>query len=161
TLRVPRSMWIGGVRLALGLCVLLAGLQAQESRRGSDERSAPPPVKDWVYDGEVLLKNVRQHTFEGERSGEEYFSPGQTEISFQSVRGDCPHYQIFVKKLDGTALWRVTPGKGLTTCSFWHPSGKKLIWASTHLDPETYGPPPAEKGAYAWARHPSFDIFES
>ena len=59
------------------------------------------------------------------------------------------------------ALWRVTPGQGLTTCSHWHPDGKRMIWASTHLDPETYGPPPAEKGPYAWARHPSFDIFES
>jgi Tol biopolymer transport system component len=143
--------------------VLAAGLlPAQESRSSrGDERTAPPPVKDWVAEGEVLLKNARQQTFEGEKSGEAYFSPDQSMVSFQSVRGDCPHYQIYVKKLDGTALWRVTPGQGLTTCSHWRPDGKRMSWASTHLDPETYPPPPPEKGPYAWARHPSFDIFES
>ena len=149
-------------RVFLFFVLALASLPAQQSRpsRG-EERTAPPPPKDWVHEGETWLQNVRQHTFEGEKSGEAYFSPDQTAISFQSVRGDCPHYQIFVKKLDGTALWRVTPGKGLTTCSHWHPKAKRMIWASTHLDPETFGPPPVEKGPYAWARHPSFDIFES
>jgi Tol biopolymer transport system component len=160
-----RPSWTSRARtavLAAVVALVTAGVSAQESQRArSDERTAPPPPKDWVHEGEVLLKNVRQHTFEGEKSGEAYFSPDQSAISFQSVRGDCPHYQIYVKKLDGTGLWRVSPGQGLTTCSFWRPDGRRLIWASTHLDPATYGPPPAERGGYAWQRHPSFDIFES
>jgi Tol biopolymer transport system component len=148
--------------LLVALVLLAHATFGQETRRPQgDDRGATPAPKDWVHEGETLVSNVRQHTFEGERSGEAYFSPDQTALAFQSVRGDCPHYQIYVKRLDGTALWRVTPGRGLTTCSYWHPGGTKLIWASTHLDPATYGPPPPERGGYAWQRHPSFDIFES
>ncbi len=129
---------------------------------GGDERRAPPPpVKDWKHADESFLTNVKQVTFQGEKSGEAYYSPDQTYISYQSVRGDCPHYQIFVEKLDHTALWRVSPGVGLTTCSHWNADGSRLMWASTHLDPDTYGPPPAEGGAYAWNKHPSFEIFDS
>jgi Tol biopolymer transport system component len=150
-----RSAFCSGMKASLVLLLLLAALPAQQGR------SAPSAVKDWVAEGEVCLKNVRQHTFEGERSGEAYFSPDQKLIAFQSVRGDCPHYQIYIKKLDGTGLWRVTPGQGLTTCAYFRPDGKRMIWASTHLDAATYGPPPPDQGRYAWDKHASFDIFES
>ncbi len=150
-------------RIVSVLLIAVAVCSGQQGSRPAraEERAAPPPPKDWATPEEALLKNVRQVTFVGERSGESYFSPDMSMVSYQSVRGTCPHYQIFVERLDGTALWRVSPGVGLTTCSFWRPDGKRLIWASTHLDPATYGPPPAEGGAYAWNRHPSFDIFES
>jgi Tol biopolymer transport system component len=107
------------------------------------------------------LKNIRQLTFEGTRSGEAYFSPDGKSMSFQSVRGDCPHYQIFLKHLDGTRLVRLSPGNGLTTCSYFHPFEQRVLWASTHLDPATYGPPPANQGRYVWDKHKSFDIFTS
>jgi Tol biopolymer transport system component len=141
--------------------LLLAALSFAQKPAEGERRPPAPSAKDWAAPGEKWLTNVRQITIQGQKSGEAYFSPDQKWISFQSVRGDCPHYQIFVEALDGTALWRASTGKGLTTCSFWRNDGKKLIWASTHLDPDTYGPPPAEGGAYAWNKHPSFDIYES
>ena len=107
------------------------------------------------------LSNLRQVTFEGERSGESYYAPDMQRIAFQSVRGDCPHYQIFVKRLDGTRLVRVSTGKGLTTCSYFHPTADRMIWASTHLDPASWPPPPPGSGKYTWDKHPSFDIFQS
>jgi Tol biopolymer transport system component len=122
-----------------------------------------PPAKAPVLEvaGEDCISNTRQVTFDGARSGEAYFAPEEERICFQSVRGDCPHYQIFVQRLDGTRLVRVSPGKGLTTCSFFHPTEPVMLWASTHLDPETYGPPPPQAGRYAWDKHKSFDIFVS
>lgn len=128
-----------------------------------------PPAPRHGADGDDLLRpaerawlsNVRQATFHGKRSGEAYFSPDGTRIVFQSVRGDCPHYQIFYKHLDGTHLRRLSPGQGLTTCAYFHPSGQRVLWASTHLDPATYGPPPATGGRYVWDMHRSFDIFTS
>ncbi len=156
-------------RLSTAILVLAAlatlGL-AQEGRpkEGQQEpprRPAPPPPPDHKDPGETMLANVRQITFDGERSGESYFSPGEDMIAYQSVRGDCPHYQIFVQRLDATRLVRVSPGRGLTTCSYFHPTEPAMIWASTHLDPETFGPPPANAGPYAWDKHPSFDVFRS
>ncbi len=149
-------------KLILGLLLLVSLSTAQtERRRGGDERAAPEVPKSILAAGESFLSNARQVTFVGERSGEGYFSPDGTMVAYQSVRGDCPHYQIFIEKLDGTALWRVTPGKGLTTCVHWRPDSKKVLWASTHLDPETYGPPPATGGRYVWDKHASFDMFLS
>lgn len=116
---------------------------------------------------EPLLSGIRQVTFVGERSGEAYFSPDGKSIIFQSVREGCPHYQIYTLEFDGpgqeSGLRRVSPGKGLTTCSYFHPTKPRVLFASTHLDPATFGPPPpaARGGRYAWNRHPSFDVFES
>lgn len=123
----------------------------------------PPPVSapDLRTEGETLISNLRQHTFTGARAGEAYFSPNEDMICYQAVRGDCPHYQIFVQHLDGTRLVRVSPGKGLTTCSFFHPTLPKLIWASTHHDEATFGPPPKQAGRYAWDKHPSFELYVS
>lgn len=148
--------------IVLGFVLSVSVSTAQEAKRGGgDERGAPPPPKEHLLPTETFLSKSRQVTFVGERSGEAYYSPDASMVAYQSVRGDCPHYQIFIEKLDGTALWRVTPGKGLTTCVHWRPDSKKVLWASTHLDPATYGPPPATGGRYVWDKHPSFDIFVS
>lgn len=138
------------------LSLLLLSTIALVAQPGPEQK---PPALEAA--GETCLSNIRQVTFDGAKSGESYFAPGDDRICFQSVRGDCPHYQIFVQRLDGTRLVRVSPGKGLTTCSFFHPTEPVMLWASTHLDPETYGPPPPSAGRYAWDKHKSFDIFVS
>jgi TolB protein len=140
---------------------LVCALVPSETWAQPPDPRPPAPESPLLDPGETLLSNLRQITFDGLKSGEAYFSPDETMIAFQSVRGDCPHYQIFVQRLDGTRLVRVTPGQGLTTCAHFHPGEARMIWASTHLDPATYGPPPASAGPYVWDKHPSFDIFES
>ncbi len=105
------------------------------------------------------LKNLRQLTFEGKRSGEGYFSPDGREIVYQAVRDDCPHYQIYIQSLETGKARRISTGKGMTTCSFFHPTNGTVLFASTHLDPTTWPPPPANAGKYAWDRHASFDLF--
>lgn len=146
------------VALVSLFAVVLGSVAAQPPGR--------PAVKapSLVHKGEEpFLSNIRQVTFEGERSGEAYFHPDAKKFTFQSVRGDCPHYQIYVKRFDGTRLVRVSPGQGLTTCAFFHPTrANEMLWASTHLDPASYRPPPADRsGRYKWEKHPSFDIFTS
>jgi len=142
------------------LIVLPVTGAAQEGRPGTPRAEAQTSL---VHPGETpYLRNMRQVTFEGIRSGEAYFHPSGSKICFQSVRGTCPHYQIFVKHLDGTRLVRISPGQGLTTCSYFHPNRSRMLWASTHLDPASYRPPPADRsGRYKWEKHPSFDIFTS
>ncbi|HMS17564.1 MAG TPA: hypothetical protein PKA37_12040 [Planctomycetota bacterium] len=145
-------------RILLASLTILCAISAQEGRpatpKNDDDQVLRVSERAW-------FKNVRQVTFEGQRSGEAYFSPDGKMISFQSVRGDCPHYQIFLKHLDGTRLVRLSPGQGLTTCSYFHPIEPRVLWASTHLDPTTYGPPPTNQGRYVWDKHKSFDIFTS
>jgi len=99
--------------------------------------AAEPPASQPVHDESRWLRNVRQLTFPEmglDRSGEAYFSPDGKRISFQAWPTGKQDYQIFVMNVDGTGLQMVSTGEGATTCSFFHPSGEKLIFASNHLD---------------------------
>lgn len=92
---------------------------------------------DWQQQEAPHLKNIRQVTHNFVRAGEGYFSPDATRIIFQAEeKGDNPFYQIYVMELETGKHRRVSPGFGRTTCAYFHPNGKKIIFASSHLDPE-------------------------
>src|SRR5205807_360039 len=59
-------------------------------------------------------------------------------VIFQAEEKDTgnPFYQIFVQDLAGGVPRRISPGVGRTTCSYFRPDGKKVIFASSHLDPD-------------------------
>ncbi|MFN0130212.1 MAG: M28 family peptidase [Verrucomicrobiales bacterium] len=82
-----------------------------------------------------FLKNVRQLTFDGRRSGEGYFSSDGKKLVFQSEReAGNPFYQIYLMDLETGDTTRISPGVGKTTCAWVHPDGKTILFASTHED---------------------------
>src|SRR4051812_20778814 len=99
---------------------------------------AGEPAPDWQKQESAYLKNTRQLTHGFVRAGEGYFAPDMKEIIFQAEeRGSGnPFYQIFTMDLESGRFRRVSNGTGKTTCAFFRPDGKKLIYASSHLDPE-------------------------
>ncbi|MDH3660429.1 MAG: M28 family peptidase [Alphaproteobacteria bacterium] len=115
-----------------------------------------------------LLGNTRQLTFEGRRAGEGYFSADGTKLIFQSEREpDNPFYQIYLMDLETGDIERVSPGTGKTTCAWLHPENRKLLFASTHLDPDAVAKQEEEfaereKGGrrYSWSFDEHYDIFE-
>ena len=132
------------------------------------------PAADWEKQEQTYLKNIRQVTKDYLRAGEGYFSPDGKKIIFQAEeKGENPFYQMFVMDLETGATRRVSPGAGKTTCGFFHPQGKKIIWASSHLDPEAKKHYPAEfdlraeekktkkRRRYQWDFDPHMEIFES
>src|SRR5689334_16071367 len=80
---------------------------------------------------EKHLRNIRQLTFGGENA-EAYFSPDGTHLIFQSTRDGNACDQIYTMKIDGSDLHRVSTGKGRTTCGYFYPNGKEILFASTH-----------------------------
>ena len=87
------------------------------------------------------LQNIRQVTRAYEKAGEGYFSPDGERIVFQAVPFDYPFYQIFMQDLSRAVggaddAVRVSTGRGRTTCSYFSIDGKKILFASSHLDPE-------------------------
>ncbi len=132
---------------------------------------------DWQKAESVHLKNIRQITREDAfaRAGEGYFSPDGRSISFQAEEKGSgnPFYQIFTLDLASGKFRRVSTGVGKTTCSFFRPDGKKIIFASTHLDPDARKHYAEELNRreeehrtrkyrrYAWDFDATFDIFES
>lgn len=110
------------------------------------------------FPAEKHLENVRMLTTEGENA-EAYFSFDERKLVFQSTHGPFRCDQIFTMNTDGTGLALVSTGRGRTTCGYFFPDGKRIIYASTHgADPEC--PPPADysKG-YVWKVYRSFDLY--
>jgi Tol biopolymer transport system component len=84
-----------------------------------------------------LLSATRQLIFEGRRSGEGYFGRQGSKLVFQSERSpENPFFQIYLMDLTTGETHRVSPGFGKTTCAWIHPDGEKVLFASTHGDPD-------------------------
>lgn len=133
----------------------------------SDKTSHSEMAKDTLaYEQEKHVKNLHQLTFGGDNA-EAYFSYDGKSLVFQATNKDwgvsCD--QIYTMSLEGTqgkqpAL--LSTGKGRTTCSYYMPDDKSIVYASTHLGseecPET---PRMVNGKYVWAIYSDFDIFQA
>ena len=118
----------------------------------------PGAPAELALPGERHLRNVRQLTFGGENA-EAYFSFDGKWLSFQSTRdgGECD--QIYVMRTDGSEVRRISSGKGRTTCSYFLPDGRRVLYASTHLGGEACPPRPDFSHGYVWALYKDYDIF--
>jgi Tol biopolymer transport system component len=138
---------------------------------------AQPPAasEEWKKPESDYLNNVKQVTFDFVRAGEGYFSPDGTRIVYQAEEKGTgnPFYQIFVQDQATGSYRRISPGVGRTTCAYFRPDGKKLIYASSHLDPDAKKHQAAEyrqreedakkkiRRRYVWDFDPAMDIFEA
>lgn len=115
-----------------------------------------------------LLTSIRQLTFGGKRAGEGYFGRDGKTMVFQSERmAENPFFQIYVLDLDTGDIDRVSTGIGKTTCSWLHPDGHSVLFASTHEDPKAGEKQKEElelrsqnkQRRYAWDYDDSYDLF--
>ena len=120
------------------------------ARSGQHSRTASLP-------GEPHLGNVHQLTNTGTQA-EAYFSRDGQWITFQSSREGRPCDQQYVMKTDGTALKRVSNGKGKTTCGWFLPDGKTLFFGSSHANQAECPPKLDPAKGYVWGLDP-FDIY--
>ena len=118
-------------------CLLMAVLHPAENfaqEAASDVTETDPAAAQKLE--AALISRPRQLTFEGRRAGESYFSADGRKMIFQSEREPGnPFFQIYLMDLDTGDTERVSPGTGKTTCAWIHPSGKKVLFASTQDDP--------------------------
>jgi TolB protein len=118
---------------------------------------APPAPTGAI---ERHLRNIRQLTKGGENA-EAYFSPDGTHLIFQSTRGGYGCDQIYTIKIDGTGLRRVSTGSGRTTCGYFYPGGKQILFASTHEGSRVCPPKPSYERGYVWPIYASYDIYRA
>ena len=138
-------------RILLVLLLLLANLAVAQQ---NTSQSAPATGSQ----EEKHLRNIRQLTFGGQNA-EAYFSADDKKLIFQSTRDNLKCDQIFTMNVDGSDVRMVSNGKGRTTCAYFYPDGKEILYSSTYLGGADCPPKPDYSKGYVWAVYPSFDIF--
>jgi TolB protein len=152
--RHRRNLWLG-----LVLLLYMAG-----SAPAGDQQQGPPKTQV-PSSTERHLGNIRQLTF-GRQNAEAYFSFGGDKLIFQSTNNwmkdsfaaalrpshtglGC--YQMYVMDLDSQAVRLVSTGVGATTCGYFFPGDRRVLYSSTHATGPNCPPKPKRDGAYRWA----------
>jgi Tol biopolymer transport system component len=109
------------------------------------------------------LKNVRQLTFGGQNA-EAYFSADDKQLIFQHQGAGVPCDQIYsisVATADGrpAAQRLLSTGKGRTTCSYFFPDGKRILFSSTHAASADCPPKPDYSRGYVWPIYDTYRIY--
>ncbi len=112
-----------------------------------------------IYPLEKHFKNMRMLTNGGENA-EAYFSFDGSKIIFQST-GEYECDQIFIMNTDGSGKHLVSTGKGRTTCSYFYPDGKSILYASTHMGSDNCPQKPDHSKGYVWALYADYDIYKA
>ncbi len=107
---------------------------------------------------ESNLQNIRQLTDRG-RNAEAYFSFDGKSLIFQSTRDPFECDQIMKMNIDGSDQVLLSTGNGRTTCGFFLPGDKQILYASTHADGDNCPPPPDRSKGYLWGVFFSYDIY--
>ncbi len=158
--RSTERLCVWGICVVMGLPPFaLAGDQSQDST---------PQVRS----SEHHLANIRQLTV-GRQNAEAYFSFDGTKLIFQSTNNwskdsqtttrkptesglGC--YQMYVMDLEGDTVRLVSTGKGATTCGYFFPGDRRVLYSSTHAAGSECPPKPKRDGAYRWALD-DYDIY--
>jgi len=111
-----------------------------------------------IFKGEKHLKNLKMLTMEGENA-EAYFSFDQKKLIFQSTHGSYNCDQIFTMDIDGSNMHLLSTGKGRTTCSYYLPGDKKIMYASTHGANEDCPEPADLSKGYVWKVYKTFELY--
>lgn len=125
-----------------------------------------PQTKDTIiFPEEKYFKNIRQVTFGGDNA-EAYWSFDDSKLIFQSNFKDwgvnCD--QMFLMNVDDvfkdSKPLMLSTGKGRTTCGYFMPDGKHVLYASTHLKEDDCPTVPSRNdGKYTWPIYDAYDIF--
>jgi TolB protein len=165
-----------GPSLLCGAALLLA-LASRGGARQQEQTKKPPATSAHAlqFQGEKHLTNIRQLTFGGQ-SAEAYFSADDKYLTFQhqgqffdpqthgAVGPNIPCDQIFTIPIDTPDGKPATPkpisnGKGRTTCSYFFPSGDRMLYSSTFAANPACPPPPDYSLGYVWPIYDSYSIY--
>lgn len=157
----PVRVLLGSLCLAFSLSACAVGgdrpKESAKALSGSTERH---------------LANIRQLTV-GRQNAEAYFSFDGNKLIFQSTNNwtkdavaprlrpadtglGC--YQMYVMDADGTQARLVSTGAGATTCGYFFPGDRRLLYSSTHAVGPNCPPKPKRDGAYRWALD-DYDVY--
>jgi Tol biopolymer transport system component len=98
---------------------------------------------------------------DGGENAEAYFSFDERKLIFQSTRPPYGCDQIFTMNLDGGALQLVSTGRGRTTCGYFLPGDRRIVYASTHGGAPECPPRPDMSRGYVWALYKNYELYSA
>lgn len=120
-----------------------------------------------IYPDEKHFKNIQQLTFNGDNA-EAYWSYDDKQLIFQrkNEKEDVLCDRMFIGMIpqhgDPFNFHQLSSGNGRTTCGYFLPDGKHVIYASTHLGGDSCPPVPDRSkynNRYLWPVYETYDIF--
>ena len=155
----------------VGLSVIIGFTAFKQTENGIPQHiNKFVPADTIQFDGEKHFANVQQLTFGGDNA-EAYFSFDGKYLIFQKTNPKegilCD--QIWMGKIPTQPGEKFVPklmstGTGRTTCAYFYPDGKHVLYGSTHLADKNCPPVPDRKkygNKYIWAIYEGFDIFKA
>ncbi|HEY7864174.1 MAG TPA: hypothetical protein VIE39_10965 [Thermoanaerobaculia bacterium] len=139
---MPLHPWILPALLLLAAC---------------EDGKAPAVAREPLQE-ERHLSNLRQLTFGGQNA-EAYWSFAEDRLIFQSTRPPYVADQIFSMKADGSDTRLVSTGKGRTTCAYFLPGDRRILYASTHGGGDAPPAAPDHSKGYVWALYATYEIY--
>ena len=119
------------------------------------------PAESLLDPREHHLAHARQLTFGGENA-EAYWSDDGRRLVFQAhggAHGDVACDQIYTMRADGKDVRRVSDG-GRTTCSYFYPGGRRVLFSSTRAAGPACPAEPDFSQGYVWGLY-DYDIYVS
>jgi len=170
------SVRLIGPALFLGGALLFVLTLRGGARQGpQNNKPAAAGTHALQFPGEKHLANIRQLTFGGQ-SAEAYFSADDKYLSFQHqgqfldpatsnpVGPNIPCDQIFTITVPAPGERPANPkpisnAKGRTTCSYFFPSGDRVLYSSTFAANPACPPPPDYSLGYVWPIYDTYSIY--
>jgi TolB protein len=158
----PGMVWVYALLFVAAFAVTYAS-RAQEKTATSGLGGAGPVVHGAPDDPlrdpqEKHLRHVKQLTFGGQNA-EAYFSYDGRKLIFMSTRPPYQCDQIFIMNTDGSNVRLESTGKGRTTCGYFYPDGKHVLFSSTHAASDACPPRPDYSHGYVWAVYSSYQMY--
>ncbi|MBL8859327.1 MAG: PD40 domain-containing protein [Planctomycetes bacterium] len=163
------------LRIALPLALLASACQSDPSTapvadaaRAASKSSAPSlaaPIvgatacDELIRPGETHFAHLWKVTSGVENAAEGYWSFAGDRLVMQATVDGTACDRILTTAARGGKLVPVSNGNGVTTCAYFMPGDKSVIYASTHAFMVDCPPKVDMSRGYVWAVHPEYDIY--
>jgi Tol biopolymer transport system component len=163
-INIPMSKSISALFTVISGLLLGMSPVVSQSHEGHAHTVA---AESLVLPGEVHFSNISQLTFGGDNA-EAYWSFDDSKLIFQAVNeawnASCDQifaYDLMTEHGKNSVPPLISTGQGRTTCSYFLPGNKTIVYASTHHHNPDCPPVPERRpdGLYVWPIYAEYDIF--
>lgn len=166
---------IASLVLVLACCTACSSTHSDSTPPHAPDvaRSAPaatPPIAvsraadELIAPGEKHFAHLWQITRDVDNAAEGYWNFGGDRLCWQGMPRGTGCDRIFITGRDdgrgvAAATQQISNGLGVTTCSYFFPGDRKLLYASTQAFETDCPPRPDMSHGYVWSVHPEYDIY--